>query len=122
MLSSFEHDEVAVAILDRRFDTELFVRKDEQDLNKAIKLSLGYMKSLDAAYPQLTEKSQDVIDDGTIIPEVDYQGIWGYLVQIVKQINRSYEENIFDGCAVLMRLTFIRQIPHPLQGCFPIAG
>jgi hypothetical protein len=70
---------------------------------RGFKLSLVYLKSLDGKYPQLTEKSQDVTDEGTIIPEVDYLGAWGYIVSLAKQINRAYEDNIFDGCAVLMR-------------------
>jgi hypothetical protein len=68
---------------------------------------VGYPKALDAKYAQVAEKSQDIIDVGTIIHDVEYRGIRGYLMQIVKQINRSYEENIFDWCAVLMRRSWI---------------
>jgi hypothetical protein len=70
---------------------------------RGFKLSLGYLKSLDAAYPQLQEKSEEVIDCGTILVEVEYKGTRGYIEALAKQINGSYEENIFDGCAVLMR-------------------
>lgn len=61
------------------------------------------LTELDAKFPQLAEKSQDVVDDGTILPASLYDGTPGYIVRLAKQINRSYEENIFDGCAVLMR-------------------
>jgi len=59
-----------------------------------------------AGFPQLSEKSQDVFDEGTILPEPDYQGTRGYIESLAKQINASYEHNIFDGCAVLMRRLF----------------
>ncbi|MGA8530388.1 MAG: hypothetical protein WB622_11790 [Acidobacteriaceae bacterium] len=62
-----------------------------------------YVKKLDALYPQLSEKSQEVIDDGTILPPALYQNTRGYLESLAKQINASYEHNVFDGCAVLMR-------------------
>jgi len=34
---------------------------------------------------------------------VDYQNTRGYVESLAKQINASYEHNLFDGCAVLMR-------------------
>ena len=43
------------------------------------------------------------MDDGTILPPVLYEKTRGFIESLAKQINRSYEENIFDGCAVLMR-------------------
>ena len=66
-------------------------------------LHLKFRTKLEAEFPQLSEKSQDVEDDGTILPAVMYSGTRGYIESLAKQINRSYEENIFDGCAVLMR-------------------
>jgi hypothetical protein len=59
--------------------------------------------SLDAQFPQLSERSQEIIDDGTILPEALYGKTRGYIESLAKQINASYEHNIFDGCAVLMR-------------------
>lgn len=67
------------------------------------KLKLSYLAGLDGKYPELHEKSQEVIDHGAILPEVEYAGTRGYIVALAKQINLAYEENIFDGCAVLMR-------------------
>jgi hypothetical protein len=52
---------------------------------------------------RIFEKPQTVADHGTILPPVAYENTRGYLETLAKQINRSYEENIFDGCAVLMR-------------------
>jgi len=58
---------------------------------------------LQAKFPQLLETSQDVIDDGTVLPKLRYEDTRGYIESLAKQINASYERNIFDGCAVLMR-------------------
>jgi hypothetical protein len=62
-----------------------------------------YLKTMEGLYPQLSEKSQEVMDDGTILPEILYKGTRGYIESLAKQINKSYEHNIFDGAAVLMR-------------------
>lgn len=86
-----------------RLETRLKASPNTIRGGRGFKLSLAHQKLLDAKYPQLTEKSQEVIDEGTILPEVDYAGAWGYIVSLAKQINRAYEDNIFDGCAVLMR-------------------
>lgn len=51
-------------------------------------------------YPQLSQKSQEVVDDGTILPPVLYEKTRGFIESLAKQINRSYEENIFDGSLV----------------------
>ena len=51
----------------------------------------------------MSEHSQDIGDAGTILPEVDYRTTRGYIETLAKQINASYENNLFDGCAVLMR-------------------
>ena len=67
------------------------------------RLSVDFMKSLEARFPELSEKSQDVIEHGTILPEPDYKNTRGYIESLAKQINASYEHNIFDACAVLMR-------------------
>lgn len=66
-------------------------------------LKHDYIKQLEAKFPQLSHKSQDVIDDGTILPPILYEKTHGYVQALAKQINASYEHNIFDGCAVLMR-------------------
>ena len=67
------------------------------------KLHLDYVKEMEEKYPELSEKSQDVIEYGTILPEIDYEKTRGYIEALTKQMNAAYEHNIFDGCAVLMR-------------------
>ena len=61
------------------------------------------VQQLEGKFPQLSEKSQEVVDVGTILPEVDYRNTRGYIETLAKQINASFEQNLFDGCAVLMR-------------------
>ena len=70
---------------------------------KRFRLHHNTITRLEAAFPQLSEKSQEVLDQGTILPAALYDKTRGYIESLAKQINRSYEENIFDGCAVLMR-------------------
>jgi hypothetical protein len=67
------------------------------------KLQLDYVKEMEAKYPELNEKSQEVVEHGTILPEVDYQKTRGYIESLARQINAAYEHNVFDACAVLMR-------------------
>lgn len=67
------------------------------------RLHHNVLKDLETQFPQLAEKSQEVMDDGTILPAVLYGNTRGYIESLAKQINASYEYNIFDGCAVLMR-------------------
>jgi hypothetical protein len=67
------------------------------------KLHSDYVKQMEQKYPELNEKSQEVIEQGAILPEIDYQKTRGYIEALAKQMNAAYEQNIFDGCAVLMR-------------------
>ena len=70
---------------------------------KTFRLHHNRVKALEGQFPALSVKSQEVMDDGTILPPSLYDKTRGYIESLAKQINRSYEENIFDGCAVLMR-------------------
>jgi hypothetical protein len=67
------------------------------------RITIKFIAELETKYPHVGEKSQDVIEHGTILPDVDYEKTRGYIESLAKQINASYEQNIFDGCAVLMR-------------------
>ena len=67
------------------------------------RLHHNFIQAMEAKYPNVSTKSQDVVDHGTILPEIDYQKTRGYIESLAKQINASFEQNIFDGCAVLMR-------------------
>jgi len=67
------------------------------------RLNIAFVTAKDKAHPQLQNKSEEIVDHDTILVEAEYKVGRGYIESLAKQINRSYEENIFDGCAVLMR-------------------
>lgn len=67
------------------------------------KLHAKKISELDIEFPLLKEKSEEIVSDDIIIPSSLYKGTRGYIESLSKQINASYVENIFDGCAVLMR-------------------
>lgn len=67
------------------------------------RLAPRFVQALEQKFPKLSRKSQDVLDEGTILPELEYSGTRGYIERIAKQVNACYEHNLFDGCAVLMR-------------------
>jgi hypothetical protein len=69
----------------------------------SFRLERTFISGLEAKFPQLSEKSQEVVEDGSILPKARYEGAPGYIESLARQMNASYEHNIFDGCAVLMR-------------------
>lgn len=58
---------------------------------------------LQAEYPGLRSGSTEVVSTDTILPREIYDGTRGFIESLAKQLNASYEYNIYDGCAVLMR-------------------
>lgn len=67
------------------------------------RLKDDFIQKLESQHPQLSSKSQEVVDEGTILPEADYEKTRGYIQSLARQINASFEHNLFGGCAVLMR-------------------
>lgn len=61
------------------------------------------IQSIYKKYPFLEETSEEILSTDTILPVSLYKNTRGYIESLSKQINASYENNIFDGCAVLMR-------------------
>ena len=86
-----------------RLESNLKATRNTIRAPRGFKLQLGFIRTLEGKFPALSEKSQEVIEHGTILPEVDYQKTRGYIESLAKQINACFEHNIFDGCAVLMR-------------------
>ncbi len=86
-----------------RLDIRLRESRNTIKGKSGFKLSLSFLKELDAKVPAISQKSQGIADNGTILPEIDYKDTRSYIVSLAKQINVSYEQNLFDGCAVLMR-------------------
>ncbi len=60
------------------------------------------MANLDTQFPTIS-RNEEVISYDTILPASLYKVNRGYIESLAKQINASHENNIFDGCAVLMR-------------------
>ena len=86
-----------------RLDERLRASRNTVRGQRGFRLSLKFSEDLQTRFPAVGEKSQDVVDDGTILPEPDYKDTRGYIESLAKQMNAAYERNIFDGCAVLMR-------------------
>lgn len=67
------------------------------------KLHATKLDELQQEHPGLHSENEAVVSDDTILPRAIYDSTRGYVESLSKQINASYEYNIFDGCAVLMR-------------------
>lgn len=59
--------------------------------------------ALDLELPELLTKSEEIIAPDLVLPQSLYISTRGFVESISKQINASYDNNVFDGCAVLMR-------------------
>ena len=70
---------------------------------------------LDLEFPHLREPSEGVASEDSILPRELYEVGRGYIESLAKQINSSYENNIFDGCAVLMRRLLEILLIHSYQ-------
>lgn len=62
-----------------------------------------FQHEMSAKFPFIELKSEEIITDDTILPEILLKSTRGYIENLGKQINASYNNNIFDGSAVLMR-------------------
>lgn len=61
------------------------------------------IETLDIEFPELSKKTEEIVSFNSVLPESLLQKDRAYIKSLIKQINASYENNIFDGCAVLMR-------------------
>lgn len=62
-----------------------------------------YIDELTDKYPFAIQRSEDIISDDSILPDILINLTRGYIESLGRQINAAYNNNIFDGCAVLMR-------------------
>jgi len=62
-----------------------------------------YLQELTEKFPFVTSRSEEIVTDDIILPDKLTISTRGYIENLAKQINASYNQNIFDGCAVLMR-------------------
>lgn len=68
-----------------------------------VKLHANTLKELRGDLSFLTSANEEIIVVGSLLPRVLYQTAPTYIVRLGDQINASFENNILDGCAVLMR-------------------
>jgi hypothetical protein len=61
------------------------------------------IETLNQEFNYLLQRSEEIECDDIILPLSLYSNTRGYIESLSKQINASYEYDIFDGCAVLMR-------------------
>jgi len=62
-----------------------------------------YIDELNEKFEFALIKSEEIQTDDIILPDNLLHSTRGYIENLGKQINASYNNNIFDGCAVLMR-------------------
>ncbi len=67
------------------------------------RLHAKIIKRFQTEMPKVFIKSKEVESDGNILPNSLLEGKRNYIQLFGKQINSAYSNNIFDGCAVLMR-------------------
>lgn len=77
-----------------------FIRGSVSD---TYRLHAREIDALDIELPELLTKSEEIIAPDIVLPHALYDGTRGFIENISKQINASYDNNVFDGCAVLMR-------------------
>ena len=75
------------------------VKKGSDDF----RLHSNTVSILEKELPEIATKSEEIISDDIIIPAALYTNTRGFIESLSMQINSSYENNIYDGCAVLMR-------------------
>lgn len=100
----FDELHLSIPNLSRLFSTirtsSAFIRGKS---DSSFRLHAVELDELQAQYPGLHSGSEEVVSDETVLPRKLYEGTRGFIESLSKQINASYEYNIYDGCAVLMR-------------------
>ncbi len=67
------------------------------------RLSVKKRQELKEMFPDISV-SEEIVSDDSVLPEVLFEASGRqYLLRLAKQINASYENNIFDGISLLMR-------------------
>lgn len=84
----------------RMRESRRFVRGNA---SQSFKLHAIALDELQQEHPGLRPENEDVDSEDTVLPKTVYESTRGFIESLSKQINASYEYNIFDGCAVLMR-------------------
>ena len=89
-----------------------FVKGHNKD---TFRLSIKANGSIKKILPDISE-SEDISSDDTLLPEILFEETRRfYLLRVVQQINASYENNLFDACALMMRRLLEILIIHIFQ-------
>lgn len=80
--------------------SQLFIKGKRAN---SFRLHSNSVKKLEAEYPQVTEKSEEIIFGDSILPAALFISTRGFIESLSKQVNACYENNLFDACAVMMR-------------------
>ena len=73
------------------------------------------IQELSAKLDFLNETSEEIVFSGSILPSSVFIDTRGYIEKLAMQINASYDNNLFDGCAVLMRRLLEILLIHTYQ-------
>ena len=86
--------------------------------NNSFRLSVKTLTELSELFPGISE-TEEIVSDDSLLPEVLFEETKrGYLIKVAQQINATYENNLFDACALMMR----RLLEILLIHCFENAG
>lgn len=77
-------------------------RTISSDQGKTFKLQVRAVKALDAQYLSLIE-SRPLPKSDTLFEDRAFQNTRGYIENVIKQINLSYDYRLYDCCAVMIR-------------------
>jgi hypothetical protein len=71
--------------------------------SSSFRLHAVCLDEMQSKFPGIHSNSEEVLSEDTVLPGPIYQNTRGFIESLAKQINASFEYNIYDGCAVLMR-------------------
>lgn len=91
----------------------VFTRGKEKETIKLHPKQIAKFENED--FKWVNDESEEVVFSGEILPESVFAHTRGYIEILAKQINSSYEHNLFDGCAVLMRRLIEILLIHTYQ-------
>lgn len=100
-----------------RLLTNMKKSKDFIISGKFIKLSAHAFEKNEELYSDVFTKNSDliIVNHSAILDDSLYLNTRGYIEKLSLQINSTYENNIFDGCAMLMRRLFEILLIHSYE-------
>lgn len=77
-------------------------RSSSSDKGKTFRLDVRAVKELDEVYMQLIT-NKPLPKSNTLFSLSDFQDTRGYIERVIKQINLSYDHQLYDCCTVMIR-------------------